>query len=175
MNQLLHCGDALNTMLKDWKASSVPDTVLLIVENAVQSLLGTKLLITLGTDIVIHGVYKSFIDDANNTGFKSRSIPSFEKKQSPFPFYGTCFLVAFRNCAVHSGLEIAYGYFPGKDADIINLARKIRDCGGLPHITCYLHYLWILINIISWAFLYLVFGTKSFDHLFSTIILFFTG
>ena len=134
MNQLIHCGDALNTMLRNWKVEDKDYADFRLVEDAVKSVLGVD-------KIADHEIYTSFIDDPNNSRFKAYTIPSFVKKQDPFPYFGSCFLVAFRNCAIHSGLEVAYGYFPGRDADIIQLARAIRDSGGLPALTCYLYYL----------------------------------
>ena len=38
-------------------------------------------------------------------------------------------------------LRIAYEYFPGKDADIINLARALKNCSALSEIIFFLHYL----------------------------------
>ena len=133
MNILFHCGELVNRLLSKLGKSSA---VLQTVENAIQSVIGL--------DICNSDVYLSFINDANNKKFKANSIPYFLRMQNqndPFTFYGCCFLVAFRNCVCHSGLDVAYNYFPRKDAEIIDLARAIRNSNELCEVTCYLHYL----------------------------------
>jgi hypothetical protein len=139
MNQLMHCGEDLCQKLKLPVESMMADSDLKLAERAVESLLGV--------DTANHDVYRAFINDSNNKGFRTFSIPSmiskFSKRKiaASFPFYGCCFLVAFRNCMIHSGPEVTCGYFPEKEAQIIKLARLIRDSTALTNHTRYLYYL----------------------------------
>lgn len=133
MDTLSHFGEALFMKLKAWKKTGSPDPTLMVVENTMQSLFGP--------DIQCSLLYASFLGDSNNSRFKIQVLKDYVPVQTPFPYYGSCLLVAFRNCTVHSGLRIAYEYFPGKDADIINLARALKNCSALSEITCFLHYL----------------------------------
>jgi len=134
MNILIHCGEAMNSSLKSWKNTGYINPTLLSIESAIQHILGHN--------ISSSSVFQSFMNDSKNSGFKNQLNTQYIPLQTPFPFYGPCLLVAFRNCAIHSGLNVAFKYFPGKDADIINLARAIRDHGKLPDmITSFLHYL----------------------------------
>ena len=88
MNQLLHCGERLNYLLKD---CTVNNTVLTRVENAINSLV-------IGND----QVYNSFMD-TNNKMFKG-TIQNLS-------FRGCCFIVAFCICVIHSGFDVAYSYW----------------------------------------------------------------
>ena len=134
MNILTHCGEAMNSSLKSWKNTGDNSPTLLSVESAIQHVLGHN--------ISSSSVFQSFMSDSKNSGFKNQLNTQYIPLQTPFPFYGPCLLVAFRNCAIHSGLNVAFKYFHGKDAYIINLARAIRDHRKLPDIiTCFLHYL----------------------------------
>jgi hypothetical protein len=83
MNHLCHVGEAVNSSLKSWKVKRVLDT-------------------TLGPDIRDSPIYQSFINDKNNTRFNKQAKQQYEPIMHPFPYYGCCILVAFRNCELHS-------------------------------------------------------------------------
>lgn len=142
MHQLMFCGEKLNSIFKDFKTgTSTSDPVLSSVETAVQAWFGS------GVDISQSSLYSSMINFKKCNSNFQKSIKVFLNSHRgqnlyanrTFPYYGICFLIAFRNCHVHSDPEVVFKFFQGKDVDIMNLARAIKSSGELSEITCYMN------------------------------------
>ena len=131
MNILIHCGERIYSLLKRFLSSNTIDPAFAVVDQAVQQYFGHSL----SSD---HTIYQSFIDDSNNSGFKKKVNNMNNALTTPSVPYGCFLLVAFRNCAIHSGLVAAYEKFPQKDTQIIGIARAVKDSGAFADIMCFL-------------------------------------